>query len=196
MCTASHSSSDRRKSRNGPSRASHAACARRRVSSGTRWQWPPVYGDLASMAAATSWMKASSSAFCSARRRCVSIEIAATPEIFSTNAMICGRIRSARTRVDNRHSTPITCPARSRSGVASSASEPDPDGSAARGSQRRFPSSSHPTSTTTVAPSSAARASGCVASVPSSGSGPGAGATRSSCTEWAGSRTRRFASTR
>ena len=42
ICTASHSSSPRSKSRYGPSFASHAARASISVSSGTRAQWPPV----------------------------------------------------------------------------------------------------------------------------------------------------------
>jgi hypothetical protein len=45
----------------GPSVTSQAAFGDHLGESGTRSQWPPVYGDFSSMAAAIIWMKLSSS---------------------------------------------------------------------------------------------------------------------------------------
>ncbi len=78
-------SSLKSKSPNGPSLAPQAASAIISVITGTRWQWPPVYGDFRSMAVAIKRMKDSSKFFWASDKSWLSRAIAAWLANASTN---------------------------------------------------------------------------------------------------------------
>ena len=120
MCTASHCCGSRAKPAYGPSRASQAACASMRVSSGTRSQWPPVYGLCASIAPATIRISAWNNAFWSRASSRASSENAALAAAAATKLCRAGSSACS----PNSSRAPTRSSWRLRSGSASASMSP------------------------------------------------------------------------